>query len=61
MARVEDRIQDLSAKVTALIMLVQNLYADSLAECNDPAGVGKILVEGVYKGERITEETFPWG
>ena len=58
MASLDDRITDLAAKVTALIMLLEGLYADELAKTDDPAKIGDLMVQGVLKEEQKIGEFF---
>jgi len=46
---VEEQISALSAKVTALTMLVEALWVDELAKEENPAAFGKQFVDDIFK------------
>jgi hypothetical protein len=53
---LQRQINDLSAKVTALTMLVEALYADQLARADHPAAVAQELINSALDAEKKARE-----
>ena len=53
---IEQRLQLLSAKVTALIMLVESLYAESLTEELDPPKMGDAIIASLFEAEEASRK-----
>jgi hypothetical protein len=49
---LEDRVSDNSAKITALIMVVESLLVESLAKDDDPARIGSAIVDSLWAAEQ---------
>ena len=52
----EERISALSAKVTAMIMLIEALYVEELLKAPDPASMGQAITDNVLNAEKKARE-----
>ena len=53
---LQEQVTALSAKVTALTMLVESLYVDELSKDADPAAVGNGIIQSVFDADRRVRE-----
>jgi hypothetical protein len=53
---LQKQLSELAAKVTALIMLVEALWADELSKEKDPVKFGKIFIDDIFKKDALIRE-----